>query len=233
MCLAHDPNVLYTSSQHCGDHQHGQTWKAIIPIFTRGDPKRWAIPAARSPRNQNGPEISGTISPRSVAKEAHTIWTGSDDGLVYVTRDAGETLGQHHAERFARIHRISLIDARRLNRTAYLAGKRYQLDDRKPYIYRIDGLRKKWTKIVDGIPQRFVHAVREDLSAPACSRAAPSTAFMFVQRWRTLAGLSAKPARHAVSDLLVQDDDLQSRRGRSFYVLTTSPCCVNSSRKSR
>ena len=97
----------------------------------------------------------------------NTIWTGSDDGLVYVTRD-GNVKTPHWTKvtppGMPDFGRVSLIDASPHNSAAaYVAVKNYQNDDRKPYIFKTADYGKTWTKIVNGIPENdFVHAVRED-----------------------------------------------------------------------
>ncbi len=220
-----DPNVLYTSSQHLWRTTNdGQTWKAISPDLTRGDPKTLGDSGGPITKDQNGPEIYGTIfSIAPSPKDGNTIWTGSDDGLVFVTRDGGEHWDNITPKDLPEFMRISLIDASPAKPgTAYVAGKRYQLDDRKPYIYRIDDYGKKWTKIVDGIPQNdFVHAVREDPKRAGLLYAGTEhgiyVSFDDGGHWQSL---SLNLPDTQVSDLLVQDDDLAiATHGRSFYVL--------------
>ena len=130
-----DPNTLYTSSQHLWRTTNdGQTWKAISGDLTRGDPKTLGDSGGPITKDQNGPEIYGTIfSIAPSPKDGKTIWTGSDDGLVYVTRDGGDHWDNITPKDLPEFMRISLIDASPTKPgTAYLAGKRYQLDDRKP-----------------------------------------------------------------------------------------------------
>ncbi len=161
---------------------------------------------------------------RSTARfSSNTIWTGSDDGLVYVTRDGGEHWDNITPKDLPEFMRISLIDASPTKPgTAYLAGKRYQLDDRKPYIYRTDDYGKKWTKIVDGIPQDdFVHAVREDPKRPGLLYAGTEhgvyVSFDDGGHWQSL---SLNLPDTQVSDVLVHDEDVAiATHGRSFYVL--------------
>ena len=220
-----DPNVLYTSSQHLWRTTNdGQTWKAISPDLTRGDPKTLGDSGGPITKDQNGPEIYGTIfSIAPSPKDSNTIWTGSDDGLVYVTRDGGEHWDNITPKDLPEFMRISLIDASPTKPgTAYLAGKRYQLDDRKPYIYRTDDYGKKWTKIVDGIPQDdFVHAVREDPKRPGLLYAGTEhgvyVSFDDGGHWQSL---SLNLPDTQVSDVLVHDEDVAiATHGRSFYVL--------------
>jgi photosystem II stability/assembly factor-like uncharacterized protein len=220
-----DPNLLYTSSQHLWRTANdGQTWERISPDLTRGDPKTLGDSGGPITKDQNGPEIYGTIF--SIAPSSHdinTIWTGSDDGLAYVTRDGGQHWDNITPKDLPEFMRISLIDASpHQPGKAYLAGKRYQLDDRQPYIYRIEDYGKKWTRIVNGIPSNdFVHAVREDPKRAGLLYAGTEhgiyVSFDDGERWQSLA-LNLPDTQ--VSDLLVEGDDLAiATHGRSFYLL--------------
>ena len=92
------------------------------------------------------------------------IWTGSDDGLIHVTRDGGKKWTNVTPADVAPFTRISSIEASHFEPgTAYLTANRYQLEDRAPYIYRTTDYGKTWKKLVNGIPATdFVRVVRED-----------------------------------------------------------------------
>ncbi|HEV2690184.1 MAG TPA: glycosyl hydrolase, partial [Bryobacteraceae bacterium] len=220
-----DSSVIYTCSQHLWrTTNEGQTWQSISPDLTRGDPKTLGDSGGPITKDQNGPEIYGTIfaiapSPQDV----NTIWTGSDDGLAFVTRDGGAHWDNITPKDFPEFVRISIIDASPHNPgTAYLAGKRYQLDDRRPYIYKLENYGKKWTKIVNGIPaDDFVHAVREDPKRAGLLYAGTEhgiyVSFDDGAHWQSL---SLNLPDTQVSDLLIEGDDLAiATHGRSFYVL--------------
>jgi len=220
-----DSKVLYTCSQHLWrTTNEGQSWESISPDLTRGDPKTLGDSGGPITKDQNGPEIYGTIF--AIAPSHHdinTIWTGSDDGLAYVTRDSGRHWDNITPKEMPEFMRISIIDASPHNAgTAYLAGKRYQLDDRQPYIYKIENYGKKWTKIINGIPSNdFVHAVREDPKRAGLLYAGTEhgiyVSFDDGAHWQSL--LLNLPDTQ-VSDLLVEGDDLAiATHGRSFYVL--------------
>src|SRR5262245_48373602 len=208
----------------CGTTNEGQTWKSISPDLTRGDPRTLGDSGGPITKDQNGPEIYGTIF--AIAPSRHdinTIWTGSDDGLAHITRDGGEHWDNITPKDFPEFMRISIIDASpHKPGTAYLAGKRYQLDDRRPYIYRIEDYGKKWTKIADGIPPGdYVHAVREDPKRAGMLYAGTEhgvyVSFDDGAHWQPL---SLNLPDTQVSDLLVEGDDLAiATHGRSFYVL--------------
>jgi photosystem II stability/assembly factor-like uncharacterized protein len=134
-----DPSVLYTSSQHLfRTTNEGRSWETISPDLTRHDPKTLGDSGGPITKDQNGPEIYGTIFTIAPSrKEKDTIWTGSDDGLAYITRDGGKHWTNVTPPDLPEFSRISLIEASPHNAgAAYLAAKRYQLDDRQPYLYK-------------------------------------------------------------------------------------------------
>jgi photosystem II stability/assembly factor-like uncharacterized protein len=220
-----DPNVLYTSSQHLWRTSNdGQSWQRISPDLTKGDPKTLGDSGGPITKDQNGPEIYGTIF--TVAPSLHdkdTIWTGSDDGLAFITRDGGKNWRNITPKDLPEFARISLIEASpHKPGTAYLAAKRYQLDDRAPYIFRTDDYGSTWTKIVTGIPANdYVHAVREDPKRSGLLYAGTEhgiyVSFDDGGVWQSLS-LNLQDTQ--VSDLVVEANDLViATHGRSFYVL--------------
>src|SRR5262245_28028517 len=88
-----DPNVLYTSSQRLWKTTNGgQSWEAISGDLTRHDPKTMGHSGGPITGDMNGPEIYGVIFSIGPSKrDVNVIWTGSDDGLIHVTRDGGRT----------------------------------------------------------------------------------------------------------------------------------------------
>jgi photosystem II stability/assembly factor-like uncharacterized protein len=220
-----DPNVLYTSSQHLWKTTNeGQSWEKISPDLTRADPKTLGDSGGPITKDQNGPEIYGTIFTIAPSHtDPQTIWTGSDDGLVYITRDGGKNWKNITPPGMPDFIRISLIDASpNKPGTAYVAAKHYQADDRRPYAYRTDDYGATWTKIVNGIPANdFVQAVREDPKRAGLLFAGTEhgiyVSFDNGGEWQSLR-LNLPDTQ--VSDLLIEGDDLViATHGRSFYIL--------------
>jgi len=220
-----DTNTLFSSSQHLWKTTNaGQSWQCISPDLTRGDPKTLGDSGGPITKDQNGPEIYGTIF--TIAPSRHdvqVIWTGSDDGLVFITRNGGKTWQNVTPPGLPEFSRVSLIDASPHEPGgAYVAAKRYQLDDRAPYIFRTKDYGRTWSKVVAGIPNDdFVHAVREDLHRPGLLYAGTEhgiyVSFNDGADWQSLV-LNLPDTQ--VSDLVVEENDLViATHGRSFYVL--------------
>ncbi|HET9682448.1 MAG TPA: hypothetical protein VFP19_10450, partial [Candidatus Limnocylindrales bacterium] len=161
-----DPKVLYVGSQHLWRSvNEGQSWERISPDLTRADPKTMGDSGGPITKDQNGPEFYATIFTIAPSpKDRDLIWVGSDDGRVHVTRDGGKTWANVTPADMPEFTRVSLIDASpHAPGAAYMAGKRYQLDDRAPYVWKTSDYGRTWTKITSGIGHDdFVHAVRED-----------------------------------------------------------------------
>ncbi len=220
-----DPKILYTSSQHLWKTTNqGQSWESISPDLTRADPKTLGDSGGPITKDQNGPEIYGTIFTIAPSlQDVNTIWTGSDDGLAFITRDNGKHWTNITPKGIPEFSRISMIDASPHDAgTAWLAAKRYQLDDRKPYIYRTRDFGKTWTKIVRGIPEfDYVHVAREDPKRAGLLYAGTEhgiyVSFNDGDDWQPLR-LNLPDTQ--VADLLVEGDDLViATHGRGFWVL--------------
>ena len=220
-----DRATLYTSSQHVWRTiDEGQRWTRISPDLTRADPATLGESGGPITHDMNGPEIYGTIFTVAPSPlDTRVIWTGSDDGLVHVTRDGGATWTSVTPPGLPKFARVSLIDASHLDAgTAYLAAKNYQMDDRAPYLYRTHDYGLHWTKIVAGIrDDDYVHAVREDPTRRGLLYAGTEHG-IYVSwddgaSWRSLA-LDLPDTQ--VPDLVVEANDLViATHGRSMYVL--------------
>jgi len=220
-----NPHVLYTSSQHLWKTTNGgQTWDRISPDLTRHDPKTMGVSGGPITHDMNGPEVYAVIFTIGPSKRTtNVIWTGSDDGLINVTKDGGKTWTNVTPKGMPDFGRVSMIDASNFDSaSAYAAVKRPLLDDRAPYIYRTHDFGKTWTKIVNGIrADDYVHSVREDPTRKGLLYAATQHGVYISyddgDQWQSLSlNLPDVP----VHDIIVKGSDLAiATHGRSFYVL--------------
>jgi photosystem II stability/assembly factor-like uncharacterized protein len=220
-----DPNVLFTSSQHVFKTTNdGQSWEKISPDLTYADPETLGESGGLITMDMNGPEIYATVF--ALAPSFHdiaTIWAGSDDGKVHVTRDGGKSWQDVTPKELPKFSRVSIIDESRHDPgTAYVAANRYQVDDREPYVFRTRDYGKTWTKIVSGIASgHFARAVREDpVRKGLLFLGTEHTAYVSFDsgdRWQPLTlNLPDTPIR----DLVMKDADVVlGTHGRGFWVL--------------
>ena len=220
-----EPKTIYTSSQHLfRSTSQGQKWEMISPDLTRNDPKTLGDSGGPITKDQNGPEIYGTIfSIAPSRREANTIWTGSDDGLVHITRDGGKNWSNVTPPGMGEFNRVSMIEASPNDpAAAYVAAKRYQMDDRAPYVFKTHDYGKTWEKIVTGIRgDDFAQSVREDPRRAGLLYAGTEHG-IYVSwddgaHWRSL---SLNLPDTQVSDIVVENDDLViATHGRAFWIL--------------
>jgi photosystem II stability/assembly factor-like uncharacterized protein len=220
-----DPKIVYASSQHVWKTTNGgQSWERISPNLARADPKTMQASGGPITKDQTGVEtyaVVFTIAPSR--QDINTIFTGSDDGWVHVTRDGGKTWDRVTPPDLPEFSRVSLIDASpHQNGVAYLAANRYQLGDRQPYIYKTSDFGKTWTKIVNGIPaDDFLRVVREDRKRRGLLYAGTEKG-MYVSfndgaNWQSLQlNLPVTPVHGIVSE---ERDLVIGTHGRGFYIL--------------
>ena len=225
----HDPATVYHASQYLyRSRDRGNTWTRISPDLTTNDARYQAWPGEPiTADNPNGAETFTTIYAVTPSPhDARTIWVGTDDGRLHITRDDGK--------RWADITPPGLPPLSTVNRIevsphapgrAFVAAYRYKLDDFTPYIFRTENYGRTWTRIADGtngIPASHpVRVVREDNERRGLLYA--GTEFgLFVsfddgKRWQSLQlNLPATP----VMDLKVHRGDLAvATQGRSFWIL--------------
>ena len=220
-----DPQVLYASSQHLFRTTNGgQRWEKISPDLTRADPATMQASGGPITKDQTGVETYATIFTVAPSRQdINTIWTGSDDGIVHVTRDGGKTWTKVNPPAMPDFVRISLIEASpHQNGVAYLVGNRYQRGDRKPYIYKTADFGATWTTITSGIPTTdFPRTIREDPKRRGLLYLGTEhgiyVSFTDGASWQSLRlDLPVTP----VHGLVVEERDLViGTHGRGFYVL--------------
>jgi photosystem II stability/assembly factor-like uncharacterized protein len=220
-----DSRIVYATSQHLWKSTNeGQSWEKISPDLTVADPETLGPTGGLITMDMNGPEIYGTLFALAPSyHDVNTIWTGSDDGRMHITRDGGKTWQNITPPDMPQWSRIEIIDeCRHRPGTAYVAANRYQVDDREPYVWRTRDYGKSWTKITGGIkPGHFARAVREDPVREDLlflgTEHGVYFSFSAGDRWQSLQlDLPDTPVR----DLVVKDADVVlGTHGRGFYVL--------------
>ncbi len=221
----HDPSVLYAAANVIfRSRDEGQSFEIMSPDLTRHDPATLGPSGGPITKDQTSVEYYATIfSLAESPLERGVLWTGSDDGMIYITRDDGETWTNVTPPDLPEWTRISIIDASAHRRgTAFVAGNRYQLGDFSPYLYRTTDYGASWTRIDSGIRRSdFTRVIREDPAREGLLYAGTErgvwVSFDDGAHWQTLQ-LNLPPV--PVHDLVIHDADVViGTHGRSFWVL--------------
>ena len=219
-----DPHVLYLGSNVLfTTRDGGNSWQIISPDLTRDDPGSppglgQFVEADPAKGKHRGVIYSIAPSP----KDGKVIWAGTDDGLIHVTRDGGESWENVTPHEWTPWSKLAQIDASHFDTaTAYAAVNRFRLDDLHPYIYRTHNGGETWQKIVNGLPDDPVNTVREDSERKgllfAGTERSVYVSFDDGDHWQSLK-LNLPPT--SIRDLVVHNDDIVvGTHGRSFWIL--------------
>jgi len=221
----HDPNTLYAAAQVLfKSTDGGQSWAAISPDLTRNDKSRQASSGGPITQDNTSVEYYDTIFYVAESPlEPGVIWTGSDDGLIHVTRDGGKNWKNVTPKGLPEWIMINEIDASPHDKGgAYVAATMYKSDDNRPYLYKTSDYGATWTRIDAGIdPGHFTRVIRADPARRGLLYAGTErgvyASFDDGAHWQPLQlNLPIVP----VHDLTIKDGDLiAATHGRSFWVL--------------
>jgi len=219
-----DSHVLYLAGNVLFKTTNGgMSWDVISPDLSREKPEvPDSIGVFRRPEmaTQQRRGVIYALAPSP--KDINTIWAGTDDGLVHVTKDGGKTWKNVTPPGLSSWSKISQIDAGHSdNLTAYIAVNRIRLDDQKPHIYRTTDGGTTWKEIVAGLPEGPVNTVREDPERRGLLFAGTEIAVFYSlddgEHWQPLR--LNMPAT-SIRDLVVHNDDVVvGTHGRSFWIL--------------
>jgi photosystem II stability/assembly factor-like uncharacterized protein len=239
----HDPNTVYAGSNVLHrTTDEGQSWQVISPDLTRHDPSKLGPSGGPITKDNTSVEYYCTIFAMAESRVAKgVLWVGSDDGLVHVSRDAGQNWKNVTPSGLPPWSMISQIDPSPHDAgTAYVAANRYKLDDFRPYAYITTDYGRSWRSIAGDLPpDGFVRVVREDPVRKGLLFCGTETGVYWSldggARWRPLRlnrpGLIADLAKPdgevkgtlpvvPITDMAVKDDDLVvSTQGRAFWIL--------------
>ena len=221
----HDPQTLYVGSNVLfRSTNDGQSYTQISPDLTRHVKMTLGPSGGPLTKDQTSVEYYATIFAIAESPvQAGEIWTGSDDGMIQLTRDGGKTWANVTPQDFPEWTRVSIIEPSHYDAgTAYVAANRYQLDDNQPYLYRTTDYGKSWTRIDAGIDRsEFTRAIREDPVRRGLLFAGTErgvwTSFDDGATWQRLQrNLPPVP----VHDLAIKNGDLiAATHGRAFYIM--------------
>ena len=221
----HNPKKLYAGSNYLhATTNGGQSWEVISPDLTRNDPETIKSSGGPITQDNTGAEYYANIF---VITESpfteNEIWTGSDDGLVYLTRDGGKTWSDVTPPMAPKNNMMNSIDVNPFVKGgAYVVGTSYKFGDNTPYIYKTDDYGKTWSLITKGIPsEEYVRVVRADQKRKGLLYAGTEKgmwiSFDDGASWSQFQ-LNLPPV--PIHDLAVKNDNLiAATHGRSFWMI--------------
>jgi photosystem II stability/assembly factor-like uncharacterized protein len=220
----HEPNTYYHGAQVLLKTQDwGKTWTEVSPDLTRNEKSKQGKGGVPFTNEAVGAENYGTLA--YVIESPHaagTIWTGSDDGLVQLTRDGGTTWTNVTPKDL----KECLINAIEVSphdpATAYIATTRYKFNDYTPAIYKTSDYGKTWTNISKGLPYgAFTRVVREDTKVKNLLFAGTEQGmYLSKDGGSTWVSFQLNLPLTPITDLKVAHDDLiVATAGRSYWIL--------------
>jgi photosystem II stability/assembly factor-like uncharacterized protein len=221
----HAPHALYSAAEVLFESRDGgASWKAISPDLTRADSAKLEASGGPITKDNTGAEYYATIFAAAESPlEAGVIWTGSDDGLVHVTRDGGAHWSAVTPPELPEWSQVNSVEPSPFEAGAcYLAATRYKLDDVEPYLFKTEDWGRTWTRIDGGIDRaQFTRVVRADPVRRGLLFAGTErgvwVSFDDGGSWSTLQlELPIVP----VTDLAVKEGDLiAATQGRGYWIL--------------
>lgn len=204
-----DPDTLYLGAQMLlKTTDGGLNWQAVSGDLT-GD----------------GRAVIYAIAPSPVVKG--TVWTGSDFGLIHVTRDEGKTWQNVTPPGMGPWSRVTAIEASHFDAAeAWASADRHRMEDYRPYIYRTRDSGRTWTAITAGLSEpAYVNSVREDPRRKgllyAATELGPEVSFDDGDHWQSL---QLNLPTVSVRDVTVHGDDVAiATFGRGFWILDSMP----------
>ncbi len=220
----HEPNTFYHAAQHLlRTRDQGVTWEEVSPDLSKNEKEKQGKGGGPYTNEIVGAENYGTISYVTESPhEAGVLWVGTDDGLVQLTRDGGQTW-KNVTPRGLSECLVNAIDISPHDpATAYIATTRYKFNDYQPGLYKTNDYGQTWADISQGIPEgAYTRVVREDNERRGLLLAGTETGVYVSwndgEAWQPLQlNLPVTP----INDLIIAHGDvIVATSGRSFWIL--------------
>lgn len=221
----HDPKKLYVASNHLHlSTNEGQSWQTISPDLSTNDKSRQKSSGGPITQDNTSVEYYCTIFAAAESPRVRDlIWTGSDDGLVHITRDGGKNWQNVTPPDLPKWTMVNSLEPDPHNDGGcYLACTGYKQGDYTPWLFKTKDYGKTWTRITEGIGQEdFTRVVRADPRQAGILYAGTEqgmyVSFTDGRSWQKFQqNLPIVP----ITDLTIKDNHLiAATQGRSFWII--------------
>ena len=221
----HDDKKIYTCSQYLHVSQDGgESWKIISPDLSRNDSLKLVSSGGPITKDNTGVEYYATIfSAVESQLEKDLLWCGSDDGLLHVSRDAGENWKNVTPKKLPEWSIINSIEVDPFKKGGlYVAATKYKSGDYSPYLYYTSDYGESWELITNGIPSNhFTRVIRADRQVEGLLYCGTEFGLYISkdqgENWKPLQlNLPLVP----ITDIALKDNDMiVATQGRSFWIL--------------
>ncbi len=221
----HYSGRLYAASNHLHrSTDGGQSWQLISPDLTRNDSTKLGPSGGPITKDNTSVEYYCTIfAVAESAVQAGVIWTGSDDGLIYLTRDDGVHWENVTPPDLPAWIQINSLEADPFHEGGlYVAATAYKSGDYRPYLYKTEDYGRSWRLIVKGIGEEdFTRVIRADPERQGLLYAGTERAvYVSFDDGASWASLQLNLPEVPITDLAVKDNHLiAATQGRSLWVL--------------
>ena len=227
MFSPNNPNKLYAGSNYLHlSENSGQTWKTISPDLTRNIPETIKSSGGPITQDNTGAEYYANIFAIAESElEEGVIWVGSDDGLIHITKDGGETWENITPPKklSPELNMINSIDPSPFKKgKAYIAATSYKFGDYTPYLYKTEDYGKTWSLITDGINSNYyTRVIRSDKKREGLLYAGTEWGmYISFDDGNSWSKFQLNLPVTSIRDLAVKDNDLVvATHGRSFWII--------------
>ena len=220
-----NPKRLYAAGNHLFvTENEGQSWETISPDLTTNDKSKQVSSGGPITKDNTSVEYYCTIFTATESPlEKDLLWTGSDDGLINVSRDGGKSWKNVTPPAAGKWMMWNCVETDPFKPgTAYFVGTKYKLDDFTPYIFKTEDYGSSWKLITKGISSmHFTRALRADKKRPGLLYAGTEYG-MYISydggnNWKKFQlNLPDVP----ITDLTIKNNDLiVATQGRAFWVI--------------
>ncbi|ALM08342.1 glycosyl hydrolase [Sediminicola sp. YIK13] len=220
----HESDTYY----HCAQlvlrtRDKGVTWEEISPDLTRNMDDKQGKGGGPYTNEAVGAENYGTIAYMIESPhEKGVFWTGSDDGLVHITKNGGQSWENVTPKGLQECLVNAIEVSPHEPGTAYIATTRYKFNDYTPALYKTTDYGKSWTSISAGIPYgSFTRVVREDATRKDLLYAGTEKGvYISWNGGKNWESFQLNLPKTPITDLKVHNDNLiVATSGRSFWIL--------------